>query len=308
MIWVANHCKSRCAHRTLHFPPSLKIMKLFKKSLSQLMSDGRWDKVRLYLNENQSFIINKKERINFIGRSLLARTLENAPPVDVVNLVINIDPGALSSLDFFGNTPLHIATGSCCEPATIKVLLERNSHAASVQDNDGRYPLHIAAATPQTQMGVLEMLFLAEPLAIEDEDSTGRTPLDIALEAGADEKFIDTLQRFTSLYKNALEKAKIKLETRARTGEVEIQKGRNPHVVIKDTNTKQSIARSAQLSATSSQRLLFHESFFLLWGSLPQKHCGCLPPTHYGYKGGKKTIKPMSKSSHMVPHLTTCPQ
>ena len=79
-----------------------------------------------------------------------------------------------------GMTPLHWAVEHRNE-AMVKMLLDSNPGASSIQDEFGRTPLHQAAETGDTQMMAL---LLKACTNINLKNNNGQTPLHIAMTFG----------------------------------------------------------------------------------------------------------------------------
>jgi ankyrin repeat protein len=99
---------------------------------------------------------------------------------DLFRDMIIAQPSTLMIQNNAGDTPLH---QSCCGVgkdtlATVQILLATDRRAASVRNNDGRLPLHLASFYQQAE--IVRLLIDAFPSDITTQDHEGSIPLHYA--------------------------------------------------------------------------------------------------------------------------------
>jgi ankyrin repeat protein len=153
------------------------------------------------------------------GTTMLHMILQYKPPVSLVNLLIlklsELYQGFVpeDAVDVRGRTPLHLAVQYYCDPSVIQRLISgRMSSAPAVtKDYWGRLPLHWACENSQghkyngwrllacgsrseqcsiMSAEIIEILLTVYPHAVTVKDCKGCTPLDLALENGADHETV----------------------------------------------------------------------------------------------------------------------
>lgn len=81
------------------------------------------------------------------GMTLLHSVVRYDPPIELLVQMIELYPTALGACDCLGRTPLHVAAGSGASTNVMKILTVNCPGACSIQDEDGRTPLHFACDT-----------------------------------------------------------------------------------------------------------------------------------------------------------------
>jgi ankyrin repeat protein len=89
-----------------------------------------------------SKLVAQSDQLN--GMTILHACMRFDPPPRIVQIVILLSPRSPGSMDCLNRTPLHIAAGVRAKPESIAILLEACRKAASIQDADGKTPLHLA--------------------------------------------------------------------------------------------------------------------------------------------------------------------
>lgn len=157
--------------------------------------------------------------------SILHDACRHRPPSDVVETLLAAlrrrrRGRTTSGRDREGRTPLHLAAATGASSEVVDALVRADPEAASAADDQGRSPLHLAAMrlTASTDdddasclrvkgsertllletVMILKETMLGHPGGVDfrDEDATGRSPLDYAIECGfAPEELIRALLR-----------------------------------------------------------------------------------------------------------------
>lgn len=148
------------------------------------------------------------------GTTMLHMIMEYRPPATLVNLLIlklsELHNGFVSedATDVRGRTALHLAVQYCCDSSVIERLVSglMSFAPAATKDFSGRLPLHWACENPRglktkgwrllscgdqseqciNMSEIIELLLKVYPHAVTVKDCKGRTPLNLALENGAD--------------------------------------------------------------------------------------------------------------------------
>ena len=80
-----------------------------------------------------------------------------------------------------GRMPFHLACICDCPDKLLLELLSLERKAAHAADRDGKYAMHLAVSAERYNH-LLEKIIRAHPLALKKKDSSGRTPLGLAVE------------------------------------------------------------------------------------------------------------------------------
>jgi ankyrin repeat protein len=85
--------------------------------------------------------------------------------------------------------PLHVTAQISCPPGLVPLLITVYRNELEVKDEDGRLPLHVAAANATTNRSYdvqskISMMLTEYPEAARVADASGRLPIYIALESG----------------------------------------------------------------------------------------------------------------------------
>ena len=159
----------------------------------------------------------------FKGETILHLIMQHRPPVELVDLLIlrlkELKDGFVpeNAADLRGRTPLHLAVYYFCDSSVIKRLVNGLASVVPVLSKDatGRLPLHWACENPQglnskgvkllscgnrsrrcdNMMEIIEILVKIYPHAVTMKDSSGSTPLNLALKNGAEPCTILLLDR-----------------------------------------------------------------------------------------------------------------
>lgn len=100
----------------------------------------------------------------------------------IVDTLLAVAPQAAHLADVDGCTLLHAAAASYAPPPVIERLLHAAPGVATVLDNNGESPLHIAAV--QGDVALVQRLAEFAPTAAHTRGDGGLTPLELALDEG----------------------------------------------------------------------------------------------------------------------------
>jgi len=150
------------------------------------------------------------------AETLLHYCLQFHPPLDLVRLLNEALPEAVYLSDPSGRYPIHIAAQCGSSPSVIRFLLQRNSHAAGIQDLTGKTPLHLVCEhymkaydpvlepgsyQPPSQEGaminVVTDLCSTAPDAVNVEDHEFRSAVEISIEFDCPLNVIKQLQKLS---------------------------------------------------------------------------------------------------------------
>jgi len=113
-----------------------------KNKLDRLLMKKKWNKALRFLKTKPG-TQHVLSSVDEAGISSLVIALMNKPPVDIVKLILQINPALSCGIDRLRMTPLHIACRCGASSDVIKVLLERdNGSTASIVDVLDKTPLH----------------------------------------------------------------------------------------------------------------------------------------------------------------------
>lgn len=155
--------------------------------LFHLAQEQRWRKLRRVLrSRNRKKCIELCQEKDQSGLSALGVAIGYGAPLDIIRLIVSIDPCQLDSTDCFGATPLHLA---CLNGASIEVckyLIQHNSGNVFKPDCDNRIPVHHAIECVCSSeiyfsegMKVIVALCEIDPTLIQVPDKHGDTPVDL---------------------------------------------------------------------------------------------------------------------------------
>lgn len=131
--------------------------------------------------------------VNEFPNSVYVRGLNGSYPLHyavscadpaTVGFLVSRNPSAVTSVDSYGQLPIHVACRMNGVPSTVAQLLmehHRGKHGGlDVADNEGRTPLHHALAGYFVQPQTVQLLLKRYPAAACVVDSNGMLPLDVA--------------------------------------------------------------------------------------------------------------------------------
>ena len=180
-----------------------------------------WDNFRSLLStptllQNVASAVSSCPMLN--GMTILHAVVRCNPPLDIVVAMIRMCPALLSSKDYLGRTPLHIAAGSRTSTSLIKLLAYAHPAACDAIDKNGKTPLHYACDNSCScvlfednhQNNESEMIPRRQPChetvmvllsyslhAVTLEDDEGMSPLEHAIMSDASMQTVKLLQHAT---------------------------------------------------------------------------------------------------------------
>lgn len=134
---------------------------------------------------------------------ILFTFLKAEAPADLMSLVTSVVADeAFTERDSKGRTPLHVAVrNGCCREIISSLTIKK---AAKSKDKNGRVPLHYAVSGKLSNE-IIKSLLRAAPAAVNEEDETGSTPLELA--GKVDAKIVDLLQDASSSMSSSMKKS-----------------------------------------------------------------------------------------------------
>ncbi len=152
--------------------------------LFELVKQSRWKQLRLNLKGKVG--IDRCQQRDETGLTLLGIALGYHAPLDIIELIITIDPDQLIAVDIFGANALHIACLNGAPFKTITYILKKCSVLASSRDKDDRVPLHhVTECICRDEVEFVEGLKIinalcdCDPTMIHAQDRKDRSALDI---------------------------------------------------------------------------------------------------------------------------------
>ena len=157
-------------------------------------------------------------RISYLTRqcpfsfsSSLHACVRSNPPPNIVCLLLELVPESPSHVDCLHRAPLHIAAGTRTDLDVIQLLADAYPAACSVQDEDGKTPLHLACDntcklflgdSPETPheppcIRVVSTLISACPWSAPLEDKDGTNAVEYAILSDSSIEVVRLLQHAT---------------------------------------------------------------------------------------------------------------
>jgi hypothetical protein len=104
---------------------------------------GRWSKLKKMLEgDSGEFICSIRDAT---GLSLLSVVVISNPPLDIIDIILSLNPSVTLEPDEFGVVPITLACMNRASSEVIRTLLEHdNGMSATVPDSDKRVALHHA--------------------------------------------------------------------------------------------------------------------------------------------------------------------
>lgn len=117
----------------------------------------------------------------------------------VIEMLMREAPDVLRMTNKYGETPLHVALSCDADTETVELLLHTKEDIDAVKKAEkqhGHLPLHLAAIRGCSD-GVAVLLLTEYPEAAGVANTAGKTPLDLALEAGnCSDDFLHLLEKY----------------------------------------------------------------------------------------------------------------
>lgn len=141
-------------------------------------------KLRRILKSKRGF--DRCQERDETGLTLLGAALGYHAPLDIIELIITVDPNQLTAVDAFGANALHLACLNGAPSASVACILKKCDELASSRDKDDRVPLHHATECICRDeiefvegLKVIEVLCRHDPAMIHAQDRSDNSPLDI---------------------------------------------------------------------------------------------------------------------------------
>jgi len=152
--------------------------------LFELVKQSRWKQLRRNLKGRKG--IDRCRQRDDTGLTLLGIALGYHAPLDIIELIITIDPDQLIAVDIYGSNALHIACLNGAPFTSITYVLKKCSVLASSRDKDDRVPLHhVTECICRNEIEFVEGLKVinalcdCDPTMIHAQDRKDKCPLDI---------------------------------------------------------------------------------------------------------------------------------
>lgn len=183
-----------------------------KTTITRLVCGRQWDLLCELLQQDNSDAIPIDDAA---GRSITSDLLVHfvcrfQAPTSIVRLVAKTYQESVKSADALGRFPIHIACAWGASPETIEFLINEHPVAASIQDNEGKAPIHhlcqsftlnyedaslVAMPVKDTMMSIVSLLKVAAPKSFNLEDNDEMNAIEYAIESDTDIKVVKFIQR-----------------------------------------------------------------------------------------------------------------
>lgn len=182
-------------------------VKMSRIKLFGLVEKQRWSKIRKHLSKMKWTEICKET--DDTGLTLLGISIVFAAPLDIIELILSIDPNQFYTTDMYGATPLHMACLNGASPKAVQQLMQFGCDV-TIRDVDRRVPLHhtvecicLDGIDFDEGLQVIKLLCDADPTMVFARDKLSDTPIDIVQIAritatGAEN--VEKIRRFETLY------------------------------------------------------------------------------------------------------------
>ena len=154
--------------------------------LFESLEKHRWRKVRRMLKSAEGLELCKEK--DSTGLSCLGIALGFQAPVDVIKLMISVNPELIDYRDSFGAGCLHVACLNGSSIEAIDYLLQNYPILITARDNDDRIPLHHAVEfacqcldeeDEDFCLDLIEKLYKSKPETIHYSDKARDSPTDL---------------------------------------------------------------------------------------------------------------------------------
>mmetsp|Transcript_2904 Transcript_2904/g.4347 ORF Transcript_2904/g.4347 Transcript_2904/m.4347 type:complete len:284 (+) Transcript_2904:141-992(+) len=190
-----------------------------KATITRLVCRRQWSLLGELLRQDDPEIIPIDDAVGHpITSDLLVHFVcRFQAPISIVRIVAKTYPESLHCADALGRFPIHIASAWGASPATIQFLIDEHPVAASIQDNEGKAPIHHLCqsfvlnyqdasimsqdtslmSTPVTDsmLSIVDMLKTAAPHSFNLEDNDEMNAVEYALLSESDIKVVKIIQR-----------------------------------------------------------------------------------------------------------------
>lgn len=120
-------------------------------------------------------------------------------PVGLVDVLLQANPKAATSTDpHSGVLPIHLACHYGSSYRLIKALLMHAPQTTKAVDNHGSSPLH-RAVLAKSHYAIIELLVIADPVAVLVRNRNEKTPLDLAVETYGKDSIMTRLLEMVTL-------------------------------------------------------------------------------------------------------------
>jgi len=182
-----------------------------KATITRLICRRQWNLLGELLRQGDSAAIPIDDTV---GQPITSDLLVHfvcrfQAPTSIVRLVAKTYQESLKCADALGRFPIHIACAWGASPETIQFLIYEHPVAASIQDNEGKTPLHhlcqsfmlnyqdapLMLSVSDSMMSIVTMLKDTAPKSFNLEDNDDMNAVEYALESDTDIKVVKTIQR-----------------------------------------------------------------------------------------------------------------
>jgi hypothetical protein len=182
-------------------------VKMSRRKLFEFAEKQRWSRIRRLLTKRRWTEICKET--DETGLTLLGISIVFAAPLDIIELILSVDPNQFYTTDMYGATPLHMACLNGASPKAVQQLMQFGCDVTN-RDVDSRVPLHhtvecicLDGIDFDEGLQVIKLLCDADPTMVFARDKQSDTPIDIVQIAritatGTENN--EKIRRFEALY------------------------------------------------------------------------------------------------------------
>jgi hypothetical protein len=176
--------------------------------LTRLIARREWNEIEFMLASTAIDQIEIDKKNTITDESVLHFALRFSAPLRLVKLLALKYPLCLTKPDSTGKYACHVACKYGADPDVLEFLVTKNSHAASVQDPEGKAPIHYVGEfyaknyespnSPPVLERVLQVIHILRQVAPHSfnlEDADGCNAVEYAIANDLDMKVIKTMQR-----------------------------------------------------------------------------------------------------------------
>ena len=174
---MGNSHRAIAKHRLGHTEDA--TAKNMDKFVSKMIDNKEWVILSEMLKENPEYA-EKKQSVTL--RLPLHIAMIKGAPLDIIKLLIDLYPKALSIKDSDQLVPFHLAIFHKVDIEILKYILRKDEASAREYDGDGKLPIHFACANSSSE-DVIHILLQAYPDSASRRTKSGQLPLHYACQS-----------------------------------------------------------------------------------------------------------------------------
>lgn len=184
---MGNSHRTIAKHRLGHADDA--TAKNIDKFVSKMIDNKEWAILTDMLKENPEYA-EKKQSMTL--RLPLHIAMIKGAPLDLIKVLIDLYPKALSVKDSDHLVPFHLAIFHKVDIEILKYILRRDEASSKEYDGDGKLPIHFACANSSSDE-VIHILLQAYPDSASRRTKSGQLPLHYACQSKCSSQIIAEL-------------------------------------------------------------------------------------------------------------------